>query len=379
MDVQINVVTEEIRNGGDIHFARAAFGGGTPSFLKADELSRLFKSLNRGFGDFSTAMPMSFELPPGTVDEEKLSVLKSNGVTRVSIGVQSFFEEETKTFGRPQKMKQVNAALTLMRDSDFPVMNIDLIYGAENQTCASWLQSLRQALEYQPEELYLYPLYVRPLTGLEKIRRSPADHRIDLYREGRDFLRENGYHQISMRLFRKRGALPEDAALEEPVYCCQEDGMIGLGAGLRSYTKSIHYCTEYAVGRCGVDDIIEDYVSRSREEHGKAMYGCRLSKDEQRRRFVLKSLLREEGLVFEDYKSEFRSSVMEELLRFVDWVEGQKKQQVGVLFTPWGEALIHPAYRDAICRLSHMPNVYRVAIQTNLSAPVDGNKTRGTE
>lgn len=57
--------------------------------------------------------------------------------------------------------------------------------------------------------------------------------------------------------------------------------------------------------------------------------------------------------------------------KFVDWVANQKDRQIGVLFTPWGEALIHRSYREAIRKLSHLPNVYRVAIQTNLSAQVD--------
>ncbi|MDF1739877.1 MAG: STM4011 family radical SAM protein [Verrucomicrobiales bacterium] len=61
----------------------------------------------------------------------------------------------------------------------------------------------------------------------------------------------------------------------------------------------------------------------------------------------------------------------ERLERFISWVEAQKDRKIGILFTPWGEALIHKVYRVAIRRLSHLPHVYRVAIQTNLSAPVD--------
>lgn len=321
LEIQMDAAIAEICNGGDTRFARAAFGGGTPSFLIESELSRLFDSLTSRFGEFSHGMPMSFELSPGTVTQEKLSLLKSSGITRISIGVQSFIEEETKAFGRPQSSMEVASVLSLMRGAGFPVMNIDLIYGAENQSIESWLFSLKRALEYCPEELYLYPLYVRPLTGLEKIGRTPADHRIDLYRAGRDFLRENGYKQISMRMFRKRESLPEGVAMEGPVYCCQEDGMIGLGAGARSYTKEFHYCTEYAVGRNSIDGIIDDYIARSREEHGRAIFGCRLTGDEQKRRFVLKSLLRDEGLVFCDYKANFGSRAMADFPQLNDLVE----------------------------------------------------------
>jgi len=55
------------------------------------------------------------------------------------------------------------------------------------------------------------------------------------------------------------------------------------------------------------------------------------------------------------------------LERFVNWVEKQSDRKIGILFTPWGEAAIHPYYQEAITQLSHLPNVYRVAIQTNLS------------
>lgn len=57
------------------------------------------------------------------------------------------------------------------------------------------------------------------------------------------------------------------------------------------------------------------------------------------------------------------------LARFVDWAEGQDRRSLGVLFTPWGEALIRPAYRKAMARLSHMPHLHKVAAQTNLSWP----------
>lgn len=67
-----------------------------------------------------------------------------------------------------------------------------------------------------------------------------------------------------------------------------------------------------------------------------------------------------------------------QLTRFVDWIEAQDSHQFGLLFTPWGEALIHPYYQRALIRLSHLPNVRRVAIQTNLSGKLDwvnrGNK-----
>jgi oxygen-independent coproporphyrinogen-3 oxidase len=265
-------------------------------------------------------MPLSFELSPATVSPEKLRFLECRGVTRFSIGVQSFIEDETRALGRPQSIPRVHEALQTIRNTGAPVMNIDLIYGTTNQTVESWKQSIREALRYSPEEIYLYPLYVRPLTGLEKIGRTPADHRLDLFRAGRDLLREQGYTQISMRLFRKTKATEGEMELEGPVYCCQEDGMLGIGAGARSYTRSVHYCTEYAVGKTGINEIIADYSSRSDNEHSHAVYGSRLSESERKRRFVMKSLLRIGGLSFPHYRKNFETEAMTDFPELQDLV-----------------------------------------------------------
>src|SRR5262249_5744093 len=149
----------------------------------------------------------------------------------------------------------------------------------------------------RPEELYLYPLYVRPLTGLGRSDREWDDVRRSCYREARPLLTGEGYTQVSMRMFRAAHAPAETG----PVYCCQEDGMVGLGSGARSYTRALHYSGEYAVGARGVRQIIADYVTRPEESFACADYGFRLDGAEQRRRYVIQSLLAQEGLARSAY------------------------------------------------------------------------------
>src|SRR4051794_15412905 len=112
-----------------------------------------------------------------------------------------------------------------------------------------------------------------------------------------------------MRMFRARHA----AAGEGPVYCCQEDGMIGLGCGARSYTRELHYSSEYAVGARGVREILSDYIARPDAAFDSADYGFRLDEDEQRRRYVIQSLLQVEGLSRTHYHERFGTNVMEDL------------------------------------------------------------------
>jgi oxygen-independent coproporphyrinogen-3 oxidase len=214
---------------------------------------------------------------------------------------------EVNAAGRAQKEEWVVSAIDRIRGRGFPTLNVDLIYGLPGQTVASWMDSLKRVLRFRPEELYLYPLYVRPLTGLDRRGERPEDLlRLACYREGRALLLANGYRQLSMRMFRAAHA-PDR---EGPVYCCQEDGMLGLGCGARSYTRALHYSSEYAVGASGVKVILREYLNKTDAQLGRINYGCYLDEAEQKRRYVIKSLLQSEGLDSAAYAARFGSDVM---------------------------------------------------------------------
>jgi oxygen-independent coproporphyrinogen-3 oxidase len=302
---------------GDVRFARFAVGGGTPTYLGVKDLETLLDVATQTMGADPEAIPTSVETSPGTAEADRLALLRARGVGRVSIGVQSFVEAEVSAVGRPQKTAEVEAALGRIRAAGFPTLNIDLIYGLPGQTVASWLLSVEAALRWDPEELYLYPLYVRPLTGLGRSRREWDDDRLACYREARELLLGRGYAQVSMRMFRAAHAAGEDG----PVYCCQEDGMVGLGCGARSYTRELHYSNEYAVRPAGVREILADYVGRDDEEFGRADHGFRLDPDEQRRRYVIQSLLCSDGLRWEGYSRRFGTAAGDDLPELAELAE----------------------------------------------------------
>ena len=311
---------------GPARVARMAVGGGTPTYLSAGQLERVLAAAAELFGVNGRAVPTSVETSPRTADVEKLAVLKAFGVERVSIGVQSFVEAEVGASGRAQKNEWVEAAIGRIRDAGFPTLNLDLIYGLPGQTVRSWLASLDAALRWRPEELYLYPLYVRPLTGLERWGRQAEDElRLSCYRRGRDRLLAEGYEQVSMRMFRRTdhtagrsAGATSDVGTE---YRCQDDGMIGLGCGARSYTRALHYSSEYAVGAAGVREIIADYLAKDDPAFGVADYGCELDAAERRRRWVIKSLLRTEGIDLADYQRHFGSAATDDVPELAGLVE----------------------------------------------------------
>jgi oxygen-independent coproporphyrinogen-3 oxidase len=287
-------------------FGQMAVGGGTPTFLQPQQLEKLF-SIIRELGCDPENIPTSFELSPATVTREKLRLLIEQGVDRVSMGVQSFVEPEVKALGRPQKNSEVYTALDLLKQYSFSIVNVDLIYGAYGQTLSSWLHSVQEVIRYGVEEVFIYPLYVRPLTGITKLNHEQEDNRFILYREAKQLLLSAGYRQVSMRMFQKAGIAQKRVARS---YTCQEDGMIGLGAGARSYTQSVHYSSEYAVARQNIRSIIEKYIARP--DFSEVDYGIVLNKEEQQRRFVIKSILHGAGLNLKRYNTLFEHDALNE-------------------------------------------------------------------
>lgn len=314
-------------------FARAALGGGTPTFLRAGDLERVFDLFQGTFCVDPHAVPTSVETSPATATPERLAVLAARGVDRVSIGVQSFLDSEVRSVGRAQDGAQVRRALDTIRASGVRALNIDLIYGLAHQTPDTWVQSLETALTWAPEELFLYPLYVRPLTGIGRLGRSWDDERLDLYRLGRDLLKARGYVQTSMRRFQRADAPPGD----EPEYTCQLDGMVGLGVGARSYAGALHYSSEYAVGAAGVRDIITDFVGRPDETFALATHGFHLNADERRRRYLLQSLLHAAGLDLAAYRAAFGSGAL------ADWPQLHALLAHGLATRAGGTLTLTPA------------------------------------
>ncbi|MFJ9543682.1 STM4012 family radical SAM protein [Streptomyces sp. NPDC101225] len=360
LERQADAVREALGETGPVRFATAAFGGGTPTFLTAAELERLCDIAELRMGAGLRAIPLSVEASPATATADRLAVLAGRGTTRLSLGVQSFVDTEARAAVRPQRRADVEAALARIRDAAIPVLNIDLIYGIDGQTEQTWLRSLDAALAWQPEELYLYPLYVRPLTGLDRRRTAPGPdpawdaQRLRLYRAGRDHLLARGYTQQSMRMFRRADAPPQGA----DDHACQTDGMIGLGCGARSYTAAVHYSFDYAVGMHEIRGIVDDYVATTDFAHAEV--GYRMDAHEARRRHLLQSLLQAEGLAVDDYRARFGAEPLDdfgtELLRLADrgWLDPAGSARLRL--TPRGLAhsdaigpeLFSPAVRAAM-------------------------------
>ncbi len=163
----IKSLLREMELRGWFHADTIYIGGGTPTALDSGSLEKIFSGLKEHFG-FSSDAEFTIEANPATVDGGKLSVLLQGGVNRISIGVQSFDDEELKTLGRVHTAADAREAIALARRAGFGNISLDLIYGIPGQTMESWMNTLNQAISLAPEHISAYELTLEECTPLHE-------------------------------------------------------------------------------------------------------------------------------------------------------------------------------------------------------------------
>ncbi|MCB0284171.1 MAG: radical SAM family heme chaperone HemW [Calditrichaeota bacterium] len=144
------------------------FGGGTPSLLEPHELESILSALYASY-KITDDCEITIEANPGTLTEEKLRFYKTVRINRLSIGIQSFIDEELKLLGRIHDSRQAIKTFELARMAGFNNIGVDLIFATPRQTLESWLFSLNKAIEIQPDHISAYNLIFEPGTPFYKM------------------------------------------------------------------------------------------------------------------------------------------------------------------------------------------------------------------
>lgn len=186
-------------------------GGGTPSLLDANELAHLMAVLSESFRILPGA-EITMECNPGTVDREKLLAFREAGINRLSIGVQSFRDEELKLLGRIHTAEEARQCVLDARWAGFDNISLDLISALPGQNIGQWMESLREAAALAPEHISAYSLILEDGTPLKeaalegKLPRLPdEDEDRKMYHETGSFLAEHGYHRYEISNYAKKG------------------------------------------------------------------------------------------------------------------------------------------------------------------------------
>lgn len=183
-------------------------GGGTPSLLTPEELNHIFKTVFNGFS-VTDNCEITVETNPGTIDEEKLKFYKSIGINRLSIGIQSFDDDELKLLGRIHDSKQALKTYERARNAGIENISIDLIYALPDQPLNSWLSTLEKGLSLQPEHVSAYnlifeegtPFYKQLMRG--QLKAQNEDEEVRFYSETMNTFEKYGFLQYEVSSYAK--------------------------------------------------------------------------------------------------------------------------------------------------------------------------------
>lgn len=207
-------------------------GGGTPSELSAPQIGELFDMIRRRYPE-SRFTEVTFEANPESLTAEKLCVLRSSGVTRLSLGLQALDDAVLKSIGRQHSAADFLDVYRQARTFEGWAVSVDLMYGLPDQTPQSFLKGLDEVLALSPEHLSLYGLQVEDRTLFSKRGVEPDDDSCrEMYEDAIERLNASGYRHYEISNFSKPGF----ESVHNRIYW-RDGEYIGLGCGAASFLE----------------------------------------------------------------------------------------------------------------------------------------------
>ncbi len=259
-------------------------GGGTPTRYPVELLTRLL-SLCREQFHVASDPEISIEAHPATINRANLIPLREAGITRLSIGVQSFSDQQLRGLGRNHTAQEAKEAFRAAREAGFHNIGIDLIYALPNQTVGEWEETLQATIALSPEHIALYALSIEEGTLFHKKNEAghlslPSEEEgITFYETARTTLKQAGYAQYEISNF----ARPGYASRHNLLYWNRGE-ILAVGLAAHSYLNREHrentdslpaYLEQLASDRLPL--VNSKTVDLREEEIDKVIFGLRKS------------------------------------------------------------------------------------------------------
>lgn len=281
------------------------FGGGTPSILKAGWIADILDAIHRNFKVRKDA-EITIECNPGTLTFEKLSIYKSAGINRISVGLQSASDAELRELGRIHTYEDFLKSYDLIRKKGFSNVNIDLMAALPGQTLKSYEQTLRRVLTLKPEHISAYSLIIEEGTPFyekyeadellrekgEKPQMLPSEETERLmYERTKELLLAHGYERYEISNYARRGY-----ACRHNIGYWRRENYLGFGLGSASLLENerFHNTTDLT------DYLGGDYLAYEQEK---------LDKKSQMEEFMFLGLRMTEGISPECFRQTFGLTV----------------------------------------------------------------------
>jgi len=247
-------------------------GGGTPSLFSPESLDKLLSAI-RARLNIHPGIEITLEANPGTAEAEKFRAYREIGINRLSLGVQSFNDENLKALGRIHDSSEALHAIELSKEAGFDNFNIDLMFGLPKQTINDALNDLEMAVAQSPTHISWYQLTIEPNTVFNaKPPKLPSEDDIWLMQEqGQMVLAENNFIQYEISAYAK----DKHTALHNMNYW-QFGDYLGIGAGAHGKITNVaeskierftrHKIPKRYIELAGTDAVITETRVLTRDE-----------------------------------------------------------------------------------------------------------------
>jgi oxygen-independent coproporphyrinogen III oxidase len=211
------------------------FGGGTPSLLHPDEIQRIMETILMHY-DAVDVREVTLELNPGDVDLDYLRNIRAVGIDRLSIGIQSFFEQDLRFMNRSHTVEEAESIVPMARKAGFDNFSIDLIFGLPGQPSEYWAANLQKAADLNVPHLSTYGLTIEERTPLFNqvqrglVRAADEEEVAERYRFTMDYLRGQGYEHYEISSFARSGM----RAQHNQLYW-EHENYLGFGPSAHSF------------------------------------------------------------------------------------------------------------------------------------------------
>ncbi len=211
------------------------FGGGTPSLLSYQELQQIFEQLSKYYS-WTKDIEITLEANPDDLSSQKLKDLRTIGINRLSIGIQSFYEEDLKFMNRAHNAEEAVYCVPLAQDKGFDNISIDLIYGSSTTSMEMWNENIMKTIALNVNHISAYCLTVEEGTALHHFiktgKTAPVEDTkaIAQFDMIMDLLQDAGYDHYEISNY----ALPDHYAVHNTSYW-QGKAYLGIGPSAHSY------------------------------------------------------------------------------------------------------------------------------------------------
>ncbi|MFT3932843.1 MAG: radical SAM family heme chaperone HemW [Chitinophagaceae bacterium] len=290
-------------------------GGGTPSLLEKEDLQKIFNELRQYFVIEPDA-EITLEANPDDINPDKLRAWKAAGINRLSIGIQSFFEEDLRWMNRAHNAAQAKECILMAQEAGINNISIDLIYGTPGLTDENWQQNVSTAIALNIPHLSCYALTVEPGTALQKMIDQHKKQDVDPEKQAHhflllmDWLQTAGYEHYEISNFAK----PGHRSKHNSSYWSGKK-YLGLGPSAHSFNGMVR---QWNIANTQL------YIQSLNQEKVPAEIET-LTDTQHLNEYIMTSLRTQEGIDLQKVEKRFSEAIAQQLKRnSLKYIEGKK-------------------------------------------------------